>query len=507
MPKPPSSPSTRKEVAARLRAQMPQIAERFVAAVRAVIPGAQGESRVVLIDSIPVFLAELADALEQPADEGQTREREAVMARLHGASRAKIPGYDLAQVVREYGVLRRLLIEVLEEQRPLDRSSLGFIDEIIERSVIQAVVEFTRERTLEEEQGRLATAQLAEQGRLYAAMLDATQDHIAAMDAALRFVYVNQATAAVLGRPRDEVLGHTPAELGMEPDFRAHFEANLRKALQGEHAGQETLFPSPSGLRLFEYRFSPLRAPDGSIPLAVMVTRDVDERGRAMRQLQEERDLREQFVFALTHDLRTPLTAAKATAELLLRHPERSERSVARINHALDRANRMIQDLLDSARIRAGQPLPIQVAPCDLRSIIEDVAEELAVVHGPRFVLELTGELVGDFSGPDLRRVVENLLTNAVKYGDPAAPITVRAARVGQRVRLEVHNEGPPIPPEDQARLFQSFVRTRAASTSGKSGWGIGLALVRAITDAHGGTVSARSTAAEGTTFTVELPG
>jgi PAS domain S-box-containing protein len=507
-----AAPITRQQIAARLRSKQQEIVARWLERVRAAMPGAQSASTVVLIDSIPIFLGELADALEQPTEEAKTRQRELQMARLHGASRAKIPGYDLAQVVREYGVLRRTLFEELAPRHPMEDQTAHFIDEIIERSVIEAVVEFTRERAFEREQDHQATDRIAERGNLYAHILEAIQDHVAVFDPNLHFVYVNQAIVDLLQRPREEIVGHSPGDLGFPADFRAHFEPNLRRAFAGEHAGQETFFDTPQGRRLFEYRFSPQRSVDGAVSQVVMVTRDIDERGKAMRQLEEEKVLREQFVFALTHDLRTPLTAAKATAELLLRHPERSERAVARINHALDRANRMIQDLLDSARIRAGEPLPVQVAPCDLRDVIEDAAEELALVHGERFVLKLSGELLGEWSAPDLRRVVENLLVNAVKYGDAPSPgglpkpIVVSASRTDGVVRMEVHNQGTPISAEEQARLFRPFSRTSSAASSGKTGWGIGLALVKAIVEAHHGKVSARSVAGEGTTFTVELP-
>jgi signal transduction histidine kinase len=105
-----------------------------------------------------------------------------------------------------------------------------------------------------------------------------------------------------------------------------------------------------------------------------------------------------------------------------------------------------------------------------------------------------------------LRRVIENLCTNAVKYGLADTPITITLKAEAERVQLSVHNYGPVIPKEQQSRLFEAFQRAPSAEQSGKRGWGLGLTLVRGITEAHGGSVEVASSEKEGTTFTVSLP-
>lgn len=234
------------------------------------------------------------------------------------------------------------------------------------------------------------------------------------------------------------------------------------------------------------------------------------ERSRSIvERLEVEGDLRERFVSALSHDLRTPLTAAKMSAQLIVRQADDAEtvrRIAGRIINSIDRADQMIQDMLDAKRIRAGEPLQLAVEQMDLVVLAREVLRDLAGIHGDRFILESDPALVGHWSAKDLRRVVENLAVNAVKYGDPHGPVTVKVFSRDEKAVLSVHNEGNPIPLEVQAELFQQYHRANAAQRGGQKGWGLGLTLVRGIAEAHEGTVRLESDPTRGTTFIVELP-
>jgi signal transduction histidine kinase len=228
-----------------------------------------------------------------------------------------------------------------------------------------------------------------------------------------------------------------------------------------------------------------------------------------IERLRKEQSIREHFVAVLAHDLRGPLSAAKLGAELLSREPESldARRDLAvRIDRNLDRLDRMIRDLLDANRIRAGERLPLRLDTCDLAQIAHEVAEKLCMLHGDRFVVEADPRALGVWSADELHRALFNLGVNAVKYGAPDRPIKFSVRRADGRVLASVHNWGAPISPEDQAQLFEPFTRTTAAIDGGCAGCGIGLTLVRGCVEAHGGAVSATSTAAEGTTFTLDIP-
>lgn len=225
-------------------------------------------------------------------------------------------------------------------------------------------------------------------------------------------------------------------------------------------------------------------------------------------ELEAERGLRERFTAVLAHDLRGPLMSAKMSAKMLSNLGDRAEQRshiVPRIERNLDRIDRMIRDLLDVSRMQAGQGLSLNIERCDLREIAEAVVEDLRAVHGERFTVVADGDVRGMWSVDELRRSLWNLGVNAVKYGRAEAPITIRLARDGSDVHLSVHNVGDPIPPENRQHIFDVFSRQRAAPQAGES-WGLGLSLVRACAEAHGGTVEVESTPESGTTFTMTLP-
>jgi PAS domain S-box-containing protein len=257
--------------------------------------------------------------------------------------------------------------------------------------------------------------------------------------------------------------------------------------------------------RWFLARAEPLWAGDGSVARWFGTCTDIDE-------LKQERTLREGLISALTHDLRNPLAMIRLNAQMMARHagdPEAVRKSAKMILGGVDRADLMIRDLLDAMSIRGGKRLPLQVAELDLEALIRAVLAELRLLHGDRFRLESPGPLRGTWDAQALRRIVENLADNALKYGGADTPVTVSLAPAseGGGATIAVHNEGEAIPAEERAALFELFHRSRAAERSGKKGWGIGLAIVRGLVDAHRGEISVESAEGAGTTFRVRLPG
>jgi signal transduction histidine kinase len=166
----------------------------------------------------------------------------------------------------------------------------------------------------------------------------------------------------------------------------------------------------------------------------------------------------------------------------------------------------MIRDLLDVSLIQTGAPLPLHFGRCDLERTTKEALEQLRALHGDWFVLQSPGPVEGTWSCDGLRRIIENLCGNAVKYGAHRRPITVSLEMSGTRVRLAVHNEGKPIELADRGTIFDPYQRLQSARDGSQKGWGLGLTLVKAIAEAHHGAVGLQSTASDGTTFWVELP-
>jgi signal transduction histidine kinase len=218
--------------------------------------------------------------------------------------------------------------------------------------------------------------------------------------------------------------------------------------------------------------------------------------------------IREQFTLGLTHDLRSPLTAAKAGASLILRRGDDPDvlKWAARILDNVERIDRMIRDLLDASRVRAGERLPLEVAEVELVSLVKDTVEHLETIHGGRFRIVSTGPIVGYWSADAFRRAIENLVGNALKYGSQDDPVTITARETHGRAIVTVHNHGSYIPVEEQETIFQSFRRRAEREQRGTKGWGVGLALVRGVAESHGGSIVIDSLPESGTTFTIDVP-
>jgi signal transduction histidine kinase len=172
---------------------------------------------------------------------------------------------------------------------------------------------------------------------------------------------------------------------------------------------------------------------------------------------------------------------------------------------AIGRADKMIRDLLDASRIKAGAGLDIQLGECELVALVRNACNELTALHGADYRIEGPERLVGHWSCDDVLRAIDNLGSNAAKYGDTTRPITVTIRPHDDLVDIMVHNHGNPIPPEELPTLFDRFMRTTSSGGEAQ-GWGLGLSLVRGVAEAHGGSIGVESAPDDGTTFTLRLP-
>jgi signal transduction histidine kinase len=217
--------------------------------------------------------------------------------------------------------------------------------------------------------------------------------------------------------------------------------------------------------------------------------------------------LRQRFIAALTHDLRNPLSNAHVYAQLIERatDPVKTKEFAGKILDSLKQMDGMIQELLDSVVLQSGERPRLHLEEFDLQEIVKEVCDQLAAKHGPRF------QFIGDtakvwWDRSAIRRAMENMAGNAVKYSTPDTPIRVNIALVDERTMLSVHNKGEPIPPDQMESIFHVFVRAEAAKEGNKEGWGIGLPYVRSVAESHGGSVTVDSAAARGTTFLMDMP-
>ncbi|HAM03870.1 MAG TPA: sensor histidine kinase [Acidimicrobiaceae bacterium] len=225
------------------------------------------------------------------------------------------------------------------------------------------------------------------------------------------------------------------------------------------------------------------------------------------RAASEERLRR--FLADASHELRTPLTSIRGYAEMFDRgardRPEDLATAMRHIRSEADRMSELVSDLLLLARLDRERPLEHE--RLDLSQVV-GAAVDAARVSAPERTITFAdpGDVPVEGDASRLRQVADNLLTNAERHTPAGTPIGVRVGRDGPSALLEVHDQGPGIPAGEQERIFEPFHRADASRTRTTGGMGLGLAIVAAITRAHGGTVGVESNGAGGSTFWVRLP-
>jgi signal transduction histidine kinase len=261
--------------------------------------------------------------------------------------------------------------------------------------------------------------------------------------------------------------------------------------------------------RHYREALEPLRDETGKIVGVIGAATDITEQQRTQQRLAEELAFREKMMGILGHDLRSPLTTITMTGDMLLRRAELApaeREQVLRIRRVAGRMREMIDTLLDFTRVRFLGKLPLAPVPADLAEIARGAVDELRVAWpGQAIDLDLHGDAHGEWDPGRMWQTISNLVGNAVTYGERGAAVRLSIHGDERDVRLEVHNQGPPIPPEVLPMLFEPF---RRGGAEDQSPWGLGLGLfiVQQIVLAHDGTIAVDSSAAAGTTFTVRLP-
>jgi PAS domain S-box-containing protein len=223
----------------------------------------------------------------------------------------------------------------------------------------------------------------------------------------------------------------------------------------------------------------------------------------------------DEFLSVAAHELRTPVAAVKATAQLVERaiergrlEPDRLAAHLQRIEGAADRLAALIEDLLDVSRLRTGR-VRLRCEQIDLAALAEEIVSRYsATEQRHHFSLSLPeGPVTLEADPLRIEQVVENLLSNAVKYSPNGGTIQLRLARDSDGVLLSVADEGIGLPAGQESRIFEAFGRGSNATARQIQGLGLGLAICRQLVEVHGGRIWAASPGeGQGTTFTVWLP-
>lgn len=375
---------------------------------------------------------------------------------------------------------------------------LGWVREINRRlqAERQAEADAARQRDERETQAR-------EQAQRTAALFDRMVEGLIITDAAGMVRLVNQAAARLFGFT-DGATGKSLIEV-----TRHHEIAALagRVERDSEILGYELKLESMgAGPRYFHVNALGLKGPTGINEGAILVFHDLTR----LRQLEA---VRQDFVANVSHELRTPLSLIKSAVETLIDGGKEDPATLGKFLQIIERhANRLallIDDLLLLSTLDSGR-LQLQIDTVVVRPAVQEAMDELAARAGSRAVtlVNESPAALGVKADPErLRQVLINLIDNAIKYGKPGG--VVRAwARPGSegKVEIAVTDDGPGIPPEAQARVFERFYRADKARSREQGGTGLGLAIVKHVVQAHHGDVAVSSTPGQGATFSFTLP-
>jgi signal transduction histidine kinase len=322
-------------------------------------------------------------------------------------------------------------------------------------------------------------------------------------DTSLRYVWTYNPLLPLnlLGKSDDDIL---PAEEA------ARLTGTKRRVLaEGEAVHDELdLTFDGDGRRHVRETIEPLRDHTGKIVGVIGATTDITDQQRTQRQLTEELEFRERMMGIIGHDLRSPLNTVTMVADLLLRTPAQAQTChdhLLRLRRAAGRMQEMIDTLLDFTRARFLGKVPIARVPADLGEILRAAVDEMRILWPDSTIeVEARGNAEGEWDPGRMSQTISNLVTNALSYGESGRSVRVSIEGGDTEVSLKVHNEGPPIAAQLVSEIFEPF--RRGAPDRSPRGLGLGLYIAQQIVHGHSGRIDVRSTAEEGTTFTLTLP-
>ncbi|MCS7251632.1 MAG: ATP-binding protein [Anaerolineae bacterium] len=367
------------------------------------------------------------------------------------------------------------------------RRWIGADQQLIRLILSQAAVFIAR--------ARLYEATLVERERLRA-VLESSPDVLLLVDGHGALLYLNPAAERFLGLPSSKALGQPIAPLLKDAELRELLNEQIPP---GHIRSRE--FRRGDGRAFWAGRYN-LRLEDGREIGQLLFVRDITP-FKALDQLKSD------FIAAVSHDLRSPLTYMRGFVTMLsMAGPltSRQQEYIEKIMGGIDQMTQLIEDLMDLKRIEEGIG---QRGICCLSDLIRDIFHEMrpqAMARGLRMTLELKGQGIVNGDPTWLRRAIVNLVDNAIKYTPEGGMISLGLIEKDAEVVVWVRDTGLGISPADQARIFEKFYRVRRKETAHVKGSGLGLALVKSIVEWHGGRVWVESQLGYGSTFYLAIP-
>ena len=350
-----------------------------------------------------------------------------------------------------------------------------------------------------------------ERSRL-AAIVEKSVDGIMILDAARQVIVINQALANMTGVNAQEAVGRACHEVLSLENVIGVDLCQADDPLDfgsGEVQCEAQLVRHGKKPLTVTVAYSPLRDEKDQLLNVIVNIHDIT-------RFREEEEIKSTFTSIISHELKTPVALIKGYAQTLARPDARWDAETARqslqiIEEEADRLEALINNLLDVSRIQAGG-LRLDFADVDVKALVYKVADAYRTqTERHRIEVDLPSTLPSIWADEErVRQVLTNLIGNAIKYSPDGGLIRIGGwsdrAEDRERVVLYVADQGIGIPAEDMARIFNRYYRADSTLRRSTAGVGLGLFLSKAIMDAHGGTIWARSEPGNGATFFVAFP-
>jgi PAS domain S-box-containing protein len=344
-------------------------------------------------------------------------------------------------------------------------------------------------------------------------LVERINDWVWEVDENAVYTYASPKIFDLLGYRPEEVVGTTPFDLMPESESSrvAEIFAGIVERRQPFHALENTNRHRDGRLVVLETSGVPFFDDNGSLLGYRGVDRDITARKNAEEALRASDRMKTEFVTTVAHEFQTPLTSIQGFSELLLTREDLSpgERTefLSYIHENSAELSRIVTDLLDIARIEQGHGLSLRLTPCTVREMFDKVTPFLkarATTH--RLEVTLTAEdTVLNIDRGKMGQVLENLISNALKYSPEGSLVHIRGAPIPEGYLIAVADRGIGMTPEQVARIFDKFYRVDTSHAAVK-GVGLGMSIVKHIVDVHGGRIWVESALGEGTTASFTLP-